>query len=425
MINRILIVIFASLFLAACGGGGGGGGGTTATNAGSDNNTGGNDSSDQGSGDEQEEQAFTQEQSEYLPLIDGRGWSYFVTSSANAEGGQSPLLAQQSGTPGVYDLTSILDDTDPEAVISITQKYSSTKISAQNSEIAFHGFTGQNLVLPLPQELVDQASPWAGFLGVDSITALYLELNSIAFTQAVKVIGSDETLAAQTASDSLEANVSLRILNQDGDPLFSTNSLSLGVQAEVDNEDATPQFGSGEDTYRFKGRQSNATLDLTGPVNLIVINYDLEFRIEDNSIYVPGIGVAKRTLNVFADGNNNDPLQTIELTWDGMNGLPEPVIYELFQADPIALSEDVRLRIASEEANGPLNPFNPQDYQILNSSALDDLPWLTVQEEVASTAYIVSMSAMDLPAATTSTVVYVGADDSDTQFPVNITFSVD
>lgn len=387
MINRILIVIFASLFLAACGGGGGGGGGATANNAGSDSNTGGDDSSDQGSGDEQEEQAFTQEQSEYLPLIAGRGWDYqfpnpeepgaFISVGlrASAYGGSDGLFVVPSGE---------LDYGGAENA-SINQVFRSTKDSIEIIRVDIDGFE-----LPFPNPLAPS-------------TTVDVSIDSLDFGEASLVIipGVED----QTVTSNLTVTI----------PLFGSRTFSLDSTLNVTNSDAVEQV---EGWGNIPVKHVVAVLHVDDHAELTPsTSLPVELTIRETATFAPGVGPVARKIEFIQGAPSDDAIAEIDMTLIGLLDLPEPIIYTMGPGDPV-LSSNAYINIDGTD-------LTTSDYRILNSEDFGsgESDWLDVEVTNSNFFNVIVSATSFTPDEATSRVIYLSESGSDVQIPVNVTLT--
>lgn len=382
MINRILIVIFASLFLAACGGGGGGGGGATANNAGSDSNTGGDDSSDQGN-EQEEEQAFTQRQNEYLPLIEGSGWIYSI-----GEEEATILASVYDASSGLFELASEIEINEQVGTIS--------QIFASNTEsVSVKRFQASNFSFDLNNSV--------------AVTFNYLEFND-----AIAVIG-----------DSLPTGSVNGILNIDADIDFigPVNNVSINVVA-------TPVVLTNAENTSIQttwGTMQGVDMEVALRIQGAALGYTIDLIVTEESQFVKGVGPVSRDISFYltniATGEAGEFLAGVAMNIADLSGLPQPLIYSY---DGVNLTQPESTLIRQKSGVASYTPLNAANYEILNESVFDGLAWASVEESLNGTVFEVDVVLPDpVPSSTQTEVIYLSETGSEDQIPVSVTLSID
>lgn len=394
MINRILLVIFASLFLASCGGGGGGGGGTTNStgsdnNTGADNNTGGNDSTDQGGGDEQQAEPFVQQQSEYLPLIAGRGWSYeFDPDPADEDlvtRVSVPLrVSEYDGADDLFVVSSAELDYGGSENATINQVLRSTPESVEIVRFDIEGF-----VLTFPNPLFQGST-------VD------VTINSLDFGESsLQLIPGSE--AKTVISNLTVGNI----------PVFGTATFALDSTLSVTNS-AVVEPVNGWGNLPLLKVVAELHID-DNAVLTEAAQFPVELTLRETALFAPGIGPVARKIEFIEGDPSMDPMAQIDMNLSGLLDLPEPVIYQMTTGDP-ALSSDAYIDIGGID-------LTSTEYSILNADSFGsgENDWIEI-EVTNNNLFNVIVSATGLtPEEATSKVIYVGQSGSDVQIPVNVT----
>ena len=376
MINRILPVIFASLLLVACGGGGGGGGGTTASND-TNSNTSGDTNNEAGGGAEDGE--FSQQQSEYLPLIVGAGWDYdAVTMTAETYGGSDSLYSLK---------TEIVVDEQTGEIAQV--------VSSAPDRVGLKGFTATNFEFEIS-------------------AGIFVTLKSLIFDREITLLGS----GLSTVGVSGDLTFDVRVPN-----VISLSDRRIDVEAapqvsNISNTNISTPWGN------MAGTDLEASLRVTGEYDPILADpIPVDITILEESSFVPGIGPVSRQISFYINdelGNPDILLGQVFLNITDLENLPAPIVYTY---DGVNLTQPDSTIIREKISEANFDEYETSEYELLNEEAFDSLDWAEVG--VQNTVYVVDVFVTDPePEQTLSSVVYVSESGSNVQIPVNVTLEI-
>lgn len=369
MLNKFLLVLITSLFLAACGGGGGGGGGTpsndsdTSSSADSDTSNDSDSEPDEQDGDSQE---YVQ-QNQYLPLIEGAGWNFSggVDMTASLEEGD---FGEQVTAP-VYSFTNDMGDFG-------TLKQYFTSEADKVSLIEFGGeitFTVES-----------------DFGNID------VTINSIEFSEPIVIVGNEVVLSDEKT---ISADVNIA----------GVGDRQLNADISVSNADSSSVLDLSNGSFNYPTKRVMVSIRLYGTINVFGFNVPVDETLSETSELIAGLGFVKK--DVFVAGSQVAALEAIDLI-----NLPYPVVYSLNQGTPVLQTSSTPTIDQAWMSAVTYSVLNEEDF---GSGAND---WISIEAAQNEASYDVSLSATaNTPDETTAKVVYFGEENASDMIPLNVT----
>ena len=361
---RAILVASLALFMSGCGGGGGGGSDSPAAEqTGTVTNT--DDSSGNEEAAEEEETTepyvFTRTQFEYLPFTDGTSIQYNDGSTASVTLDTNEFIGK--------------------SVYAVVNNDTTLYLSSTATKIALHGVDGSIVI---------------------SANGLSTTIKKLRFYDR----NSDEIISIpllySTTTENNEASIipTEAIAKATTSNLGTLNINSLSISSKFTNEELNIL------TYGMLPSRK-LTFSIQGMAQL-PFGLDPEPASFTDTIYLTsGIGIV---IHQSIDANIDNEISSL-------TGLPTTTWFNNAAGTPTIDSEsDPTFSIPG------IGAISSTTYRVANIDALNEIPWLTIQEDTASNTFNVDMTAHeDLPSTLTSIEVIFENKETEERLSGNVT----